>query len=149
MDSLERLLIERECERLVMAYCHYIDGGRAKDVADLFSDDGIWVSVDREVIGRDAIAKVFLDRQNQSGRVSRHICTNLLIDVIDQNKATGVVYVTLFRHDGPPDRKSSPSGVPTVIGEYRDSFVRTKDGWRFQARMVKIDFAREGTTPPS
>jgi hypothetical protein len=142
MNSLDRLLIERECERLVMAYCHYVDRGRAGEVADLFCDEGIWDSGEREMVGREAIARAFLQRQENSGRISRHVCTNLLIEVIDAETATGVVYLTLYRHDGPPDRKLAPSDVPAMIGEYRDRFVRTSDGWRFQRRDVKIDFAK-------
>ena len=37
MDPIERLLAERECERLVYAYCHLIDHGEAGEVGDLFT----------------------------------------------------------------------------------------------------------------
>ena len=75
-------------------------------------------------------------------RMSRHVCTNLLIDVIDENNATGVVYVTLFRHDGDPARRVSYRGLPDVIGEYRDSFVRTAEGWRFKRREIHVSFSK-------
>ena len=142
MDDMQRLLIERACARLVTEYCHFIDHGEAAKIAGQFTEDGVWASPGDARTGREAIAKSFERRQDNAARVSRHVCSNLLIDVIDENNATGVVYLTLFRHDGDPARRVSPSDVPNVIGEYRDSFVRTADGWRFKRREVHVSFAR-------
>ena len=46
MDDTLRLQIERECQRLVTAYCHYVDHGEAERIADLFREDGVWASVE-------------------------------------------------------------------------------------------------------
>ena len=70
----------------------------------------------------------------------RRKCEDLLIDVIDENNATGVVYLTLYRHDGEVGRRSAPSDVPEIVGEYRDQFVRTVDGWRF--KRIKVTYQR-------
>lgn len=140
MDSLERMLIERECERLVTLYCHLIDHGEAAKVGDLFAEDGVWASFEQTMTGREGVTRGFTNRQNNAGRMSRHICNNLLIDVIDESHATGVVYLTLHRHDGEPGRRTSPIGPPTLVGEYRDTFVKTADGWRFQRRDVTANF---------
>ena len=142
MDDMQRLLIERACARLVTEYCHFIDHGEAAKIAGQFTEDGVWASPGDARTGREAIAKSFERRQDNAARVSRHVCSNLLIGVIDENNATGVVYLTLFRHDGDPARRVSPSDVPNVIGEYRDSFVRIAEGWRFKRREVHVSFAR-------
>jgi len=145
MDELERLLIERACERLVVGYCHVIDHGEAARVADLFTEDGVWTSFEQTMDGRDAIARGFAKRQANKGRMSRHVCCNLLVNVIDAERATGVVYLTLYRHDGDPDRAVSPSASPSVVGEYRDEFVRSAGGWRFRRREVIASFVRTET----
>ena len=44
MDDDQRMMIEHECERLVMRYCHLIDGG---DAGSSFTDLGNWHSVGR------------------------------------------------------------------------------------------------------
>ena len=147
MDDMQRMLIERACARLVTEYCHFVDHGEAAKIADQFADDGVWASPRDVRTGREAIAKSFQKRQDNAARMSRHVCTNLLIDVIDENSATGVVYLTLYRHDGAPERRISPSDVPDVVGEYRDSFVRTTDGWRFKRREIHVSFARAASAP--
>ena len=40
MDPTERMLIERECERLVTAYCHYVDHGEAATIAEAVHASG-------------------------------------------------------------------------------------------------------------
>jgi hypothetical protein len=142
MDDLQKMLIERACERLVTEYCHFIDHGEAAKIPTLFAEDGVWASGKIVRNGRAEIAAGFGRRQDNAGRISRHVCCNQLVDVIDENSATGVVYVTLFRNDGEVGRRLAPSDVPDLVGEYRDQFVRTAEGWRFKRRDVGVSFAK-------
>jgi hypothetical protein len=144
MDDLQRMLIERECERLVTAYCHYVDHGEAGRVAELFTEDGLWTGGRVTMKGREELAAGFGRRQADSNRMSRHVCQNFLCDVIDEDHATGVVYLTLYRHDGDPARKISPLMGAELVGEYRDTFLRTKKGWRIAERRIVVSFVREG-----
>jgi hypothetical protein len=141
MEMLERIAIERECQRLVTAYCHYVDHGEAAKIAEQFTDDGQWLSPEIKMIGKEKLRKGFAGRQANTARMSRHVCNNLLIDVIDEDNAEGVVYLTLYRFDGEAGRKFSPiDEQPTMVGEYRDKFVRTDEGWRFSERVIDISF---------
>jgi len=140
MDDLQKLLIERECERLVTKYCHLVDHGQAAQVAELFTEDGVWASPEATMTGREQIRAGFQRRQEDTARMSRHVCCNLLVEVVDEDHAGGVVYLTLYRADGDPARRVSPSAAPSVVGEYRDRFRRTPDGWRFAKREIEVSF---------
>jgi hypothetical protein len=142
MDDAKRIEIERNCERLVTRYCHLIDHGEAEKVSDLFSKDGVWKSAEANMEGQDAVRRGFGARQANAGRMSRHVCNNLLIDVVDEDHAEGCVYLTLYRHDGDEGRRLSPLDGPVMVGEYRDRFVRTTDGWRFSQREARASFFR-------
>ncbi|MBW2232222.1 MAG: nuclear transport factor 2 family protein [Deltaproteobacteria bacterium] len=143
MDAIERLLVERECERLVTLYCHYVDHGEAERIAELFSEDGRWRGPGISMVGIDQLRKGFAARQANRARMSRHVCNNFVLDVIDENEATGVVYLTLYRHDGEEERAVSPLEGPAMVGEYRDRFVRTPQGWRIADRTIHVNFVRE------
>lgn len=136
----KQALIERACERLMIEYCHLVDHGEAARAANLFTEDGVWTTSGSSSSGRDEIRKGFQARQDMVGRMSRHVCTNALIDVLDRNSAKGVVYLTLYRHDGVPDRATSPTQPPVMIGEYRDEFKRTAEGWKFHRREFVVSF---------
>jgi hypothetical protein len=143
MDAVERMLIERECQRLVTLYCHYVDHGHAERIADLFTDDGVWRSAEVTMAGREQLRRGFEQRQANRRRASCHVCTSLLVEVTDADHAEGCAYLTLYRHDGEEGRTFSPlDGGPVVVGEYRDRFVRTQDGWRFAVREIEVSFRR-------
>jgi len=147
MDPQEKILIHHECERLVTAYCHYVDHGDASRIAELFTEDGVWTSPEVTMNGREEIRKAMAVREANTARMSRHVCNNFLLDVIDSDQAEGTVYLTLYRHDGNPDRETSPLPGAVMVGEYRDRFIRTSEGWRFQHREIGVSFLRRDDPP--
>ena len=112
-------------------------------MAELFSADGAWRGGPSVMEGQQQLREGFAERQANRERMSRHVCNNLLVDVVDADHANGVVYLTLYRHDGDEDRRVSPLPGPQIVGEYRDRFVRTPDGWRFAERKIDVSFVRE------
>lgn len=139
MDDLQRMAAERSCEALIARYAHVIDDGHASQVADLFTADGVWESPESTLVGRDAIRTAFL-RREQSGRRSRHVCTNVAVDVVDESNATGICYLVLFRTDAPDDGSPARGTQPALVGVYRDSFARDPEGWRFRHRVTEVAF---------
>lgn len=144
MDDIQRMLIERECERLINQYCLFVDFGEASRIAELFTEDGWWENESIRMEGREGIRRNFSHRQGVTRRTSRHLCTNVLIDVVDEDHATGVCYLINYRHDSRSGEAEypAPSDAPKFVGEYRDTFVRTSEGWRFATRHCDITFLR-------
>ena len=143
MDQNERMVIERECERLIVAYTHYVDFGQAARIAELFTADGVWESPEATLAGQRAIREGFAARQRDEQRVSRHVCTNFALEVTDEDTAEGVVYFTVYRHDGDAALMPRPLEGPVLVGHYRDRFVRVKaGGWRFAHRREEVAFLR-------
>jgi len=77
---MEQLLIERECARLVALYCHYVDHGETVRIAERFAEDGVWRGLGIEMTGLSELREGFAERQANEGRMSRHVCNNLVID---------------------------------------------------------------------
>jgi hypothetical protein len=100
----------------------------------------VWASPESTVDGQDAIRAAFL-RREKSGRRSRHVCTNVAIDVEDETRATGLCYLTLFRTDS--EARTPRGTTPDLVGVYRDRFVRTEDGWRFASRLTEVSFIHD------
>jgi hypothetical protein len=69
------------------------------------------------------------------------VVTNHLIDVVDKNRARGVSYFMLFRHDGnSEEEKRSLEGQPVILGQYENDYVETDKGWRFKNRKATCTF---------
>ncbi len=144
MDDLERLLAERACERLIMEYCRRVDFGNASGIADLFLPEGRWEGTDLVLDGQDEIRRWFTDREQLTRRVSRHLCVNVMVDVLSPDEAESLCFLVNYRHDRREGDRSSPvpMEVPKYLGELHDRFRRTPDGWRFAERRVEVAFVR-------
>ncbi len=143
MDDLERLLAERACERLIVEYCRLVDFGEAAGIAELFTEDGVWESADLVMDGKAQILAGFSRRQGVTRRLSRHLCTNVAVDVTSSEEATSLCYLVNYRHDQEGPRTGpAPVELPKFVGEYHDRFVRTAEGWRFAHRRADLGFVR-------
>ena len=141
MSPRKRRAIEWDCTRLINDYANLNDAGRWEDVAALYAEEGLMARPSapyQPVVGRDAILASFRERPP---RVSRHICANIVVTVESRDAASAQSMILLFSgtvatDGGLPllDKK------PALIGEYRDRFVRTADGWRFAERRGALSF---------
>ena len=131
MNPLQQLLIERECQRLLLQSMLNTDFGVAAQTADLFIPDGVMYVGPTVLRGRDAIRAALVQRQTMTNRVSRHVATNITIAVRDEHHASVSCYITVYRHDGDPGQLPAPLNGPASIGQHDVEFILTDDGWRF------------------
>lgn len=132
-------LIQRECETLSIAYARYLDFREYDRFVDLFTE-GAHLDAGGVIDGRENI-RLAMSKRSDKLR-SRHILTNIHIDVIDENTATGIAYLTLFRHRGPESLEDAPVEfeAPAAVGHYTDRFERTDQGFRFARRVLSFAF---------
>jgi hypothetical protein len=125
----ERRAIEQDCARLVALYANLNDAARWEDVAALYAEDGRMArptAPDDWIVGRDAILTTFRSRP---ARTTRHVCSNIVIDVLDESHASGESAMLLFTGEGAPK-----------VGSFHDRFVRVQGEWRFAERRGSLTF---------
>jgi hypothetical protein len=138
MSPIDRDLIERACEKLVKQFAVFNDLGELDRMADLFTEDGTFarpLDPANPTIGRPAILAML---QSRPPRLSRHYMTNILVDVVSENEATGISFVTFLTTtevDAPRPVVCEPK---MFMGEYRDTFVGTTDGWKIKSRQGSL-----------
>jgi ketosteroid isomerase-like protein len=145
VEMVEALAAERACERLMVDYAWAVDSGRAADIAELFTEDGVWEAGGGvAMVGRDAIREGFARRQDVVRRTSRHVITNQAVDLVSADEATGRCYLVNFRHDGPDGVAvvPAPADHPKYVGEYHLRYARTPQGWRLRSLRVELAFVR-------
>lgn len=139
MDQPQRQAIEWECTRLINLYASLNDQGRWEEVAALYAPDGLMTrptAPDAPVVGRAALLASFLARPP---RASRHICSNIVVEVESADAARAESMILLFT--GTPDPSGGlPIAGPPLVGAYHDRFVRTEEGWRFSERRGSLAF---------
>lgn len=129
VKNKDRRAAEADCARLIALYANLNDEARWDEVAELYAEDGVMVrptAPNAPVAGRDAILEAFKARPP---RTTRHVCSNVVIDVESDCTARGTSAMLLFTGEGAP-----------LVGSFHDRFILTDDGWRFAERRGSLIF---------
>jgi hypothetical protein len=143
MNDNERRTIEADCRDLVVRLCQLSDHGEREQSVDCFTRDGTWIRGGKPFKGREEMLQSFRGSPTQ---VIRHLTSNILITVKDDNTAEGVTYYLAFHTDpgSAPPKLPLKLDPPFSLGEWHDKFTRTPQGWRITHREVKRFFQHEG-----
>ncbi len=119
------------------AYCFRMDDGDYRGVAELFAEDGEWISSYSHAHGPDEIVAMLSHNipDPKSGIIRKHFVMNSLIQV-DGDTATARASYLVFVGEGQGPK-------PIVCGCYEDVLIRQKDGWRFKTRRLIHDILGE------
>src|SRR5215471_16210858 len=132
-----------EIRQLYSRYAQAVDGmnseAEAMAVADLWTEDGTWDSAPGRppYKGRHDIGMTYVNtykRTFEGLHAPRRFYEDISV-VIDPSPegAVGRSYFTMVR-------SSAKDGEPSVLefnGEYHDTFVKTKQGWKFKDRIFR------------
>ena len=143
MELQQRQSIESACTKLVTLFSHYNDNRNFKALSELFTEDGSFArptDPDNYTQGRDNILSAFESRPND--RITRHIISNVIVDVADAEHASGSCYATLFL--APIDAEQAKFGVKAntsqLVGEFTMDFALTESGWKISRQTGRIIF---------
>jgi hypothetical protein len=149
LSALERIEIERACERIVYAYSRALDLGDLSGAADFFAEKGSLsrpMTPDQVIEGREAIRAALLTRPKSL--LTRHLATNVMIEVESRESARGISYLTMIATTPPADAKPPfLSQGPIYFGEFQDRFIRENGTWRFLERRGSIQMKFSGGAP--
>ncbi len=145
LSALERIEIERACERLVHAYSRALDLGDLSGAADFFAENGSMsrpMTPDQVIEGRERIRASLLTRPKTL--LTRHLATNVMIEVDSRDAARGISYLTMIAATPQAaDRPPFLSPGPIYFGEFKDRFVREGGAWKFLERRGSIQMKLE------
>ena len=131
--KLQDIASQLRCQELMLTSYQLIDDGNASRVTELFTEDGrftITGSVD--VAGREALHELFLAREADTQRHTRHCLSNLLYAAVTGSEAQIRARLLLFVLDGASP--AAPSGLADVVDQYR----LQRDEWRISQRTTTL-----------
>ncbi len=139
LSDLARIQIERACERIIHAYSRALDLGDMSAAADFFAENGSMarpMAPDVVITGREAIRAALLTRPKTL--LTKHLATNVMIDVISSREARGLSYLTMISTT--PGEATAPfvTAGPLYFGEFKDQFILENGSWRILERRGSI-----------
>ena len=149
LSAVERIEIERACERIVYEYSRSLDLGDTGGAADFFAANGSMsrpMTPDQVIEGRENIRAALLTRPKSL--LTKHLATNVMIQVDSRDAAHGISYLTMIATTPPADAKPPfASAGPIYFGEFKDRFVREGGAWKFLERRGSIQMKFHGGAP--
>ena len=143
MDQAQERAIQWQCKHLLASYYNHVDHGEFEEGAQVFAPDVEWRWREWAVSGRENMLKDLKSALTTTH--IRHLITNTVVKVIDEDHAESLSYVTIYTHKGErADDGSAPhKGGPDYINELHDKLVRLDDGWHIAQRHIKTAFERQ------
>lgn len=138
--GLARLLAKDEIRELAHRYALAVDSRDFEGFARLFTDRAEMVMVlNGRVSTPEGIARTVSDQFHKFGPTIHYVC-NQVVDLVDEDHATGVVY-TRAEHE------IDGEWVVQAMN-YWDRYERTGRGWLFARRELKVWYALDILTRP-
>jgi hypothetical protein len=118
---------EFACQRLAVACYSLMDQGRYEETAALFTEDAVWVRGGKPVAGHEGILAAL--RQRSTSEISRHLVTNVLIELRSEIEGVGTACFVPLRG---AKREDGTVAMPPVtnVGDLNFKFRREAAGWR-------------------
>jgi hypothetical protein len=148
-SAAECIEIERTCERIIYAYSRALDLGDTSAAADFFAENGSFARPMAPTVviqGREAIRAALLTRPK--ALLTKHVATNVMIDVENRDEARGHSYLTMISTT-PAAGTEAPheSAGPVYFCEFADRFVREGGEWKILERRGSIQMKFPGAVP--
>ena len=143
MDQAQERAIQWQCKHLLASYYNHVDHGEFEAGAQVFAPDVEWRWREWAVSGRENMLKDLKSALTTTH--IRHLITNTVVKVIDEDHAESLSYVTIYTHKGDlaEDGSAQHKGGPDYINELHDKLVRLDDGWHIAQRHIKTAFERQ------
>lgn len=126
-----------QLEELNYEFARRVDFGPAESTADLFVEDGWYAWGNKCSMGRESIRQAYRQRTLRGIRTARHLCTNLRLTMLSDNKARGQSIMLIFAEDGPAPHPATP----LLVADVEDVYVRETGEWFFRSRRLTDVFA--------
>ena len=148
MDSETERGIEWDVQKVLRQYYHHVDQREYDKATALFTPDVDWDVMGLKVNNQEDMLEAL--QQSLGSDTIRHVLTNTVVTVVDENHATARSYNTLYYTADTEYRESdnplAMEGPHRLLDSYAE-LTRTSDGWRISKRRSLIVFRRDPDEP--
>lgn len=144
METIEHMLMAHACQQVVLRTAACADANDADQLSALFTEQAVLVRPGAEPLhGREAIRQAYAQRPAE--RITRHLVSNLLVDVAADRRVRVRSSVLLWSGsradaDGPFGR---PAHARHLVGEFDDMLTCNVSGtWLIERREARFALHR-------
>jgi|TARA_R110002167_G_scaffold61216_3_gene172706 hypothetical protein len=146
--TIENMLIEWQCQKLVTRSINLLDQGRWQELANCYAEDGVLYRPSAPTVkieGRDSIFESFTSRP---AKETCHALTNIEANIIDQGLVVVTSRVVLFAANKKAEGIESmvQANADIFIGRFVDEIKNVNGEWLIAKRQGSIELHYKGTS---
>jgi hypothetical protein len=146
--TIENMLIEWQCQKLVTRSINLLDQGRWQELANCYAEDGVLYRPSAPTVkieGRDSIFESFTSRP---AKETCHVLTNIEANIIDQGLVVVTSRVVLFAANKKAEGIESmvQANADIFIGRFVDEIKNVNGEWLIAKRQGSIELHYKGTS---
>lgn len=145
MTPEQKSSIEWQCQQLALKFIAHGDRQEWAEMCALLTEDAVFArptDPDNPITGRGKIQAAFESRPR--GKITRHLCTNIIVTAESPTEARGSLYALLFTGSAANQGDLAVTSDPRqLVGGFEDRYVLTDAGWRIAERRGSLTFATE------
>ena len=144
MDNETKRGIEWDCQKVWSQYYHYVDHHEFEKAVNLFTEDVTWKLMGLDLKGRQELLEALY--ASLANDTTRHVLTNVIVHVIDENHAEARAYNTInYSREGRREDMADPIQFdgPHRLVDHHAKFRRVGDEWQIAARGGSGVFRRQ------
>tara|TARA_R110000744_G_scaffold31866_1_gene74806 strand:- start:4635 stop:5099 length:465 start_codon:yes stop_codon:yes gene_type:complete len=146
--TIENMLIEWQCQKLVTRSINLLDQGRWQELANCYAEDGVLYRPSAPTVkieGRDSILESFTSRP---AKETCHALTNIEANIIDQGLVVVTSRVVLFAANKKAEGIESmvQANADIFIGRFVDEIKNVNGEWLIAKRQGSIELHYKGTS---
>lgn len=137
----DRATIQRDIEQMIFRFFLHLDEQEYDQLSALMASTGTWLRNNVLLKGPEGVREAM--RTRPVGFTTRHLITNIIVDIADDEHADVTYYMTVFVHQG--DAKPTAAvkmDVPMHVSIFRQKVVRMAGGWRIAELSGTATFHR-------
>ncbi len=128
-QSADRATIQRDIEQMIFRFFLHLDEQQYDEVSQMMAPAGTWLRNNVLLKGPEGVREAM--RSRPAGLTTRHLITNIVVDIADSDHAEVTYYMTVFVHAG----DAKPTGpmkmdVPMHVSIFRQKVARVSGAWR-------------------
>jgi len=125
--------IEAACTAVTLRFFRGLDLRDHELSAAMMAPDGIWERQGKLIEGRAAILEAL--SQRPESRATCHVITNILVEVVDADRARVLFYLTTY--EGAVAGSETPVARLFGMRAGTDEMVRLPEGWRIKEKRSR------------
>jgi hypothetical protein len=137
----DRATIQHDIEQMIFRFFLHLDEQEYNQLSSLMAPTGTWLRNNVLLRGPGDVREAM--RSRPVGFTTRHLITNIIVDLAGSDHADVTYYMTVFVHSG--DEKPTAAvkmDVPMHVSIFRQKVVRMPDGWRIAELLGTPTFHR-------